>query len=92
MRLKDGFVLRDVCGETVIIGEGLGALDFGKLLVLNETAAWLWRVAQQMGDFTVEELASRLCEVYDVEPDEALADVTDIVTKWRKCNVTEDWK
>ncbi len=37
-RIKDGFVLCDVCGETVIVGEGLGAVDFGKLLVLNDTA------------------------------------------------------
>ena len=43
MRIKQGFVLREVCGEQVIMGEGLGALDFGKLLVLNETAAWLWQ-------------------------------------------------
>ena len=29
MKLKDGFVLRDVCGEKVIMGEGVGALDSG---------------------------------------------------------------
>ena len=57
MRLKDGFVLRDVCGEKVIMGEGVGALDFGHLLCLNETAAWLWEKAGSMGDFTVEALA-----------------------------------
>ena len=43
MRLKKGFVLREVCGERVIMGEGLGAINFGKLLALNETAAWLWQ-------------------------------------------------
>lgn len=26
MKIKSGFVLRDVCGEQVIMGEGLGAL------------------------------------------------------------------
>lgn len=90
MKIKDGFVLRDVCGETVVIGEGLGALDFGRLLVLNETAAWLWNGARQMGDFTEEALAQRLCAVYDVDRDEALADVTAITDKWRKWNITEN--
>ena len=42
MKLKEGFVLRQVCGENVITGEGLGAINFGKLLALNETAAWLY--------------------------------------------------
>ena len=35
MKIKKGFVLRDVCGEQVIMGEGIGALDFGRLLCLN---------------------------------------------------------
>ena len=61
MKLKKGFVLREVCGERVIMGEGLGAINFGKLLTLNETAAWLWQQAQNMGDFTIEALAERLC-------------------------------
>ena len=30
MKQKNGFVLRDVCGDKVIVGEGLGAVDFGK--------------------------------------------------------------
>lgn len=89
MRLKEGFVLREVCGETVIIGEGLGAVDFGKLLVLNETAAWLWKQARQMGDFTIESLALRLCEEYDVTDDVAIDDVAGIVGKWQEIDVVE---
>lgn len=82
-------MLREVCGETVIIGEGLGAVDFGKLLVLNETAAWLWKQARQMGDFTIESLALRLCEEYDVTDDVAIDDVAGIVGKWQEIDVVE---
>ena len=89
MRIKKGFVLREVCGERVIIGEGLGAINFGKMLALNEMAAWLWKQAQEMGDFTIEALAERLCEEYDVTPDEAKADVADIINEWQQVGVTE---
>lgn len=89
MRIKKGFVLREVCGERVIIGEGLGAINFGKMLALNETAAWLWKQAQEMGDFTIEALAERLCEEYDVTPDEAKADVADIINEWQQVGVIE---
>ena len=41
MKKKEGLVLREVCGMKVIVGEGLGAVDFGSLLSVNETAAWL---------------------------------------------------
>ena len=89
MRLRKGFVLREVCGERVIMGEGLGAINFGKLLALNETAAWLWQQAQAMGDFTVESLAQKLCEEYEVEADEAKADVAEIIAEWQNVSVIE---
>ena len=89
MRIKNGCVLRQVCGKNVIVGEGLEAIDFGKLLSLNETAAWLWNEAQSQGDFTVESLADKLCEEYDVAPDAARQDVTDIIAEWSNLNVVE---
>ena len=36
MKQKKGFVLRTVCGENVIVGEGLETVNFGKLISLNE--------------------------------------------------------
>ncbi|MBQ8989434.1 MAG: PqqD family protein [Prevotella sp.] len=87
MRLKKGFVLREVCGERVIMGEGLGAVDFGRLLCLNETAAWLWQQAQEAGDFTVGMLAERLSETYDVSIEEARKDVADIVAEWDEVHI-----
>jgi len=89
MKLKKGFVLREVCGENVIMGEGLGAINFGRLLCLNETAAWLWKEALAEGDFTIDTLTERLCEEYEVSLDEARKDVADIVAEWQKVDVVE---
>ena len=89
MRIKKAFVLRQVCGENVIVGEGLGAVNFGKLLALNETAAWLWQQAVDMGDFTVDSLAERLCEAYEVSEEEARRDVADIIASWQSVGVIE---
>lgn len=89
MKLKSGFVLREVCGEQVIVGEGLDAINFGKLLSLNETAAWLWKQAKAMGDFSVEELAAKLCEEYDVSADDAKADVAAMIDEWQQVGVVE---
>ena len=87
MKIKEGFVLREVCGEQVIVGEGLGAINFGKLLCLNETAAWLWKQAIQMDDFTIESLAAKLCEAYDVSVEEAQRDIADILGEWDSVGV-----
>ena len=89
MRQKKGLVLRNVCGENVIIGEGLEAIDFGRLLCLNETAAWLWQKASEIGDFTIDMLVDALCEEYDVTKEQALDDVTAIVDKWQEAQIVE---
>ena len=89
MKIKNGFVLRQVCGENVIVGEGLGAINFGKMLALNDTAAWLWQQAVAMGDFTVDALAQKLCDEYEVSLDEAKSDITAILNEWTAVGVVE---
>ena len=89
MKQKKGFVLRDVCGEKVIVGEGLEVIDFGRLLSLNETAAWLWEKASELGDFSINALAEALCSEYEVTKEQAIHDVTEIVAKWEKANIIE---
>ena len=89
MKRKEGFVLREVCGEKVIVGEGLGAIDFGKLLSINETAAWIWTEAGEQGEFTVDSIAEALCEVYEVDPETARTDVDRILTQWKELGILE---
>ena len=88
MQLKSGFVLREVCGQKVIVAEGLGAVDFGKLLSLNDTAAFLWQKAQE-GDFTVESLAEALCQQFDIDQATAITDVTEITDKWQQLGLIQ---
>lgn len=82
-------MLRTVCGEHVIVGEGLKTIDFGKLISLNETAAWLWKKADEMGDFDVDKLTDALCEEYEVTPDAARKDVEKMVNQWLELGIIE---
>ena len=90
MRLKQGFVLREVCGERVIMAEGIDTIDFSKLVCLNETAAVVWEKATALGEFTSEQLADGLCEEYDVEKERALADVENLLTTWKKSGLVQE--
>jgi hypothetical protein len=87
MKRKEGFVLREVCGEKVIVGEGLGAVDFGKLVSINDTAAWIWDKAGEMGEFDAESMAEALCEAYEVTPEVALSDVKALLDQWQKLGI-----
>ena len=89
MRQKKGFVLRDICGEKAIVGEGVETVNFGKLISLNDTAAWLWEKAAELGDFTPEQLADAICEEYDVEKSQALSDIQNILDTWKEIGLIE---
>ena len=89
MKRKEGFVLRTVCGEKVIVGEGLGAIDFGKLVSLNETAAWIWEKAGETGEFDARSLADALCEAYEVDSARAIADVEALLKQWKELGIIE---
>ena len=89
MRQKEGFVLREICGEKVIVAEGLKVVDFGKMVSMNDTATWLWEKGAELGDFTAEQLAEALCEEYEVESSKALADINRILDQWKEMGLLE---
>ena len=81
--------MRTVCGEHVIVAEGLEVINFNKLLSLNESATYLWEQAAALGDFTAEQLADKLCEEYEVTREQALADVDKMIAQWQEIGVVE---
>ena len=89
MRIKEGFTLRTICGEHVVIGEGLTQVNFNKMLSLNGSAAYLWE--QVLGkDFTAEDLVTLLTDKYEVSKDRALQDVTKLLQVWQEQGVLQD--
>lgn len=80
-------MLREVCGEKVIVGEGLGAVDFGKLVSINDTAAWIWEKAGELGEFDAKSMADALCEEYEVDAERALNDVKALLAQWQELGI-----
>lgn len=84
MRIKEGFELREICGEHVILSHGMDNIDFSKIISLNETAAFLWK--QVVGKEAISEdgLVSSLLEAYEVDEETARKDVAQVLAKWRE--------
>lgn len=74
--------------EYIVVGEGLGQIDFNRLISLNYSAAYLWDQIKGM-DFTTESLASLLVERYGIDLPTALNDAKDIVTEWLEAEIIE---
>lgn len=82
-------MLRQICGENVVVAEGLKVVDFGKMVSMNDTAVWVWEKCSELGDFTVEQLAEALCQEYNVEPEKALNDVNRLLGEWKELGMIE---
>jgi predicted transcriptional regulator len=89
MRTKKGFNLRTVCGENIIVAEGLSNIDFSRIISLNESAAFLWKNIQGK-DFNTETLKDMLTEEYDVDSATALQDVEALTEQWLEAGIIED--
>lgn len=88
MRIKKGFDLRDVCGESVIVAHGKENIDFSKVVSLNETATFLWKQVEGR-DFTEDEMVKALTEDYEVSEETARTDVHNLVTRWAEIGLLE---
>ena len=88
MKIKEGFVLREMCGENIVAGEGLEHINFNKLISLNSTAAFLWN-ALIGKEFTEEEMARLLIEEYGIDMELALKDSKALCTAWAEAGIAE---
>ena len=88
MIIKEGFVLRTICGQNVVSGEGTSQVNFSKLVSLNETAAYLFKAVQGR-EFTAETLANVLLDEYDVDRETALKDAESLCAQWMEIGIAE---
>ena len=89
MRIKEGFILRSICGEYVVVGEGLAQVNFNKMLSRNNSAAYLWKELEGK-DFTLDTMVDLLLENYDVTREQAAEDVEKLLQIWIKEGVVQE--
>lgn len=89
MKAKTGFNLREVCGENIIVAEGMENIDFTNIISMNESSAYLWRNIQGR-DFTAEDLMHLLTEEYEVDEQTALNDAKAVMLQWQKAGIVEE--
>ena len=87
-KIKEGFELREVCGEYIVVAHGDKNIDFSKVINLNESAAAMWKAVAGK-EFTVETLTSILLDTYDVESSIAQADAARIMEEWKEIGLAE---
>ena len=78
MKIKDGFLLRQVAGQNVVMPMG-SDLDLNMMITLNETGAFLWKQLETDSDEAA--LVAALLAEYDVDAETAASCVAAFVKK-----------
>lgn len=79
MKIKDGFLLREVAGNIIVVPVGDAVLNFDGMINLNETGAFLWKKLEDDVDHYY--LLNELMKEYDVDEETAKADISDFLNK-----------
>lgn len=86
MKLKKGFVLREVAGETVVVPVN-AELNFNGMITLNETAKVLWKVLEN--ETTEDALVKAILGEFNIDEATAQNDVALFIQKLKGLDFLE---
>ena len=87
MKIKSGFILRNMGGQPVVVSVGAASKVFNGLVKLNATGELLWN--KLLEDATEEELTDALVEKYEVTREQAAEDVKVFIDTLSKPGIIE---
>lgn len=89
MKQKKGFNLRTICGENIVVAEGIENIDFSRIISMNESAAYLWKKTRGT-DFDAQTLKDLLLEEYEVDETTAENDARKLIATWSEAGIIEN--
>ncbi len=76
-KLKDGFMIRELGGNTMAVPVGKQTSEIHGMIALSESGAMLWKVLENGAD--LQTLAAALTDNYEIDGATALADAQKFV-------------
>ena len=87
MKIKKGFILREVAGNYIVVATGKAAKNFNGLITLNETGAFLWKCLEE--NATEESLLKDLLAEYDIDEETAQKDIKAFLNRVKEASLVE---
>lgn len=87
MKIKDGYILKNIAGSFVVIPLNETSETESTLISLNETGAFLWQ--QLETDTTTQILCEKLLKEFDTDEFTARNDIAAFLNKCKEIGVLE---
>lgn len=88
MKIKDGFMLRKLVDNFVVVSINRKDNDFNGMIQLNSTGAFIWEQLQT--NKTKEELLETMLNKYELSEQQARKDIDLFIDKLRKDNLLDE--
>lgn len=87
MKIKDGFVVRKIADQSVVIALGSATKDFNGIIRLNETGRIIWDMLSEGKQ--CDDIVKAITERYDIDSETAEKDVEAFINKLQGANILE---
>lgn len=87
MKIKEGFVLREMGGQAVVVSVGAASKVFNGMIKLNDTGEFLWN--ELKNDKSEEELVQAMLAQYDVSEEVARQGVDKFIATLKSPGIIE---
>ncbi len=87
MKIKNGFLLRKVGEQNIVVAIGDESRDFNGIIRLNDTGRFLWEKLQN--ETTENGLVSAMLLEYDIDEATARNDTADFIESLKEANLLE---
>lgn len=88
MKIRKGFVVREVAGEIVAVPTGELLKEIQEIITLTSSAKFVWELLQE--DRTIEEIVNKLVEKYKIDLNIAKNDTEQFIKELRQANIIEE--
>jgi hypothetical protein len=85
MKIKEGFVLKNVAGEHIVIPVGNKAINFNGLITLNKSGKLLFESLSE--EKSIDDLVSILLTHYEIDEKQAKEDVISFINKLKNKDI-----
>ncbi len=87
MKIKSGFIAKEIAGQHVVIALGAASKIFNGIIKLNESGKFIWDLL--LNDIEREAVIEAMLAEYDVTRETAEADVDKFIAELKGANILE---
>ena len=88
MKIKEGYILKDVAGAKIVIATGSQKMNFNGVMTFNSVGADVFNMLD--GTNSVEDIVSKIAKDYNVAEDRVKTDVENLINKMKEHNLLDE--